>query len=307
MAQINCPECKTVASLGATRCLGCGLRLTRGSTRLLGRLIGPYQLLHTPEETAEGTRYEARDTSSGKRVTVFVPNDEPNDGPSMDEADVSTENASEDDVRLGRVLADTYRLAERIGVGGMGVVYRAWDIRLRRKVALKLLTEASQLDESTRQRFASEARVLAGLGHPNVVRVYDVGREAGVDFFAMELLPGPSLAGWIHAQAPDPQAWQAALDVDPESLQQRVRWVRDAARAVHEAHLEGVVHRDLKPANLMLDAHGQVRVLDFGLAHVRGKRRRARRRDWEHRATWRPSRSSTQSASTSVRTSTRSG
>jgi serine/threonine protein kinase len=240
----------------------------------LGRLIGPYHVLSGPLETAEGKEYEARDPQSGQTVSVVV------GGVGTEQADAETgpdaantagEAAGDADPRLGQILADTYRLVERIGVGGMGIVYRAWDVRLRRRVALKLLTEASLLDSKTRQRFESEARVLARLGHPSVVRVYDVGRARGVPFFAMELLPGPSLAEWIAQRTPDEETWRAALDVAPEALEPRVRWIRDAARAAEEAHQAGIVHRDLKPGNLMLDERETIRVLDFGLAHVSGE------------------------------------
>jgi serine/threonine protein kinase len=235
-------------------------------TRSLGRLIGPYRVERAPDDSGAGARYEAVDVGTGKRVTVVV-------HPDAERAPPPVEGSAAEggDHRLGQVLGDTYRLVERLGVGGMGIVYRGWDVRLRRPVAIKLLTEASTFDAQTRERFASEARVLASLGHPNVVRVYDVGSEAGLDFFAMELLPGPSLADWIAEQAPDAAAWQAALATPVDGLRGRVRWIRDAARAIHEAHRAGIVHRDLKPANLMLDASGQVRVLDFGLAHVSGE------------------------------------
>lgn len=278
-----CPECTTTFAKGTRRCGVCGIKLARGTnTRLLGRLIGPYHVLSGPTPTPDGSEYMARDPGTGRRVTVRVAEKLPEDDPAPESPEAETGSpetpvpdlrppAKDVDTRLGQVLADTYRLVERIGVGGMGVVYRAWDVRLRRRVALKFLTEASQLDAKTRQRFESEARVLARLGHPNVVRVYDVGREAGVQFFAMELLPGPSLAEWIATQGPDEATWRAALEASPEQLQPRVRWIRDAARAVHEAHQAGVVHRDLKPGNLMLDEHEQIRVLDFGLAHVQGE------------------------------------
>jgi serine/threonine protein kinase len=230
-------------------------------------LIGPYRVTRAPEKSAQEALYEAIDVRSGRHVTIVV---HPNEKELKEQAPAEEKREGEDQ-RLGQVLDDTYRIVERLGVGGMGVVYRGWDVRLRRPVALKLLTEASTFDPQIRRRFASEARVLAGLGHPNVVRVYDVGQDTGVDYFAMELLPGPTLSDWICDQAPDEATWRKALEAPVGELRQRTRWIRDAARAIHEAHEEGIVHRDLKPDNLMLDANQHIRVLDFGLAHVTGE------------------------------------
>ncbi len=178
--------------------------------------------------------------------------------------DAPAEPATELDPFIGRVLSRVYRIVETVGRGAMGTVYRGWDTRLRREVALKLLIGGAWAAREVRQRFLNEARVLASLGHPHIVRIFEVGEEAGCLFFVMELLPGPTLEGWIASR-------RGSQDVSPASLRRRVGWIRDAARALHEAHQLDVVHRDIKPANLMLDGQGQVRVLDFGLAHISGE------------------------------------
>ncbi len=164
---------------------------------------------------------------------------------------------------VGRVLGNVYRIVEPVGRGAMGEVYRGWDTRLQREVALKLLVGGSWARREARQRFLSEARVLASVGHPHIVRIFEVGEEAGSLFFVMELLPGPTLEAWLAARAEEGNS-------EPTSLRQRVRWIVDAARALHAVHQLQVVHRDVKPANLMLDGQGRVRLLDFGLAHVGG-------------------------------------
>ncbi len=164
---------------------------------------------------------------------------------------------------LGRMVGGVYRVVEGVGQGGMGTVYRGWDTRLRREVALKLLIGGSWAGTEERQRFLNEARVLATVGHPNLVRIYEVGEEGGCPFSVMELLPGPDLARWTADRRGHPRA--------ADDLRRRVSWMRDAARALHACHEAGVVHRDVKPSNLVLDGQGRIRVLDFGLAHVRGE------------------------------------
>ncbi len=168
----------------------------------------------------------------------------------------------ESDPFVGRVLGAVYRIVEAIGCGAMGAVYRGWDTRLRREVALKILVGGVWAAREVRQRFLNEARVLASVGHPHIVRVFEVGEEAGCLFTVMELLPGPTLDAWIGAQS----SAQAPTSTLP--LRQRVQWIVDAGQALHAVHQRGVVHRDVKPANLMLDGEGRVKVLDFGLAHV---------------------------------------
>ncbi len=150
--------------------------------------------------------------------------------------------------RIGR-----FEIREMLGRGGMGVVYRAHDPGLRRDVALKLLGAADRADHERIERFFREARTAGCLQHPGIVSVHEMGTVDGTPFAVMELVEGETLEAAMG---------RGGLD----SLEERIRILREIARAVEHAHRHGVVHRDLKPANVMLDPSGRPRVLDFGLA-----------------------------------------
>jgi hypothetical protein len=166
----------------------------------------------------------------------------------------------------GRTLAGRYRIEEVIGRGGFAAVYRATDERLGRTVAVKVITVVAPdgaTRDQVRRRFEREARVAAGLDHPNVVTVYDVGTdpELELDFLVMELLRGEDLSRRI-----------ARAELFP--LPAAVRVLRDAARGIAAGHLGGLVHRDVKPANVFLAEHERenrfrVCILDFGIARIR--------------------------------------
>jgi formylglycine-generating enzyme required for sulfatase activity/predicted esterase/predicted Ser/Thr protein kinase len=145
-----------------------------------------------------------------------------------------------------------YRIDARLGEGGMGVVYRAYDTRLHREVALKVLPPEHLADPELRQRLTREARAASTLNHPNIVTVYEIGSERDVDFIAMEYVEGQSLA---HAISPKGLPLPRVLD-----------YASQIAAALTKAHAAGVIHRDLKPANIMLSGEGHIKLLDFGLA-----------------------------------------
>jgi serine/threonine protein kinase/Flp pilus assembly protein TadD len=147
-----------------------------------------------------------------------------------------------------------YRVLEEIGAGGMGVVYRAYDERLDRDVALKVLPAGILTDESARKRFRKEALALAKLNHTNIAAVYDFDSQDGVDFLAMEFIPGTTLSQTLLAGAV-PEKELARLGVQ-------------LAEGLAAAHAQGVVHRDLKPGNLRITPDGQLKILDFGLARM---------------------------------------
>jgi serine/threonine protein kinase len=145
-----------------------------------------------------------------------------------------------------------YSIGERIGEGAAAVVYRAWDRELGRPVALKILRETAAVHRSLRARFHREAKIAAGLSHPNVVSIYDVGESEGRPFLVMELVEGGSFAERI---------------ADPElPLDRKCRLLEKAARGVAWAHAKGIVHRDLKPANILVDRSEEPKVGDFGLS-----------------------------------------
>ena len=156
---------------------------------------------------------------------------------------------------VGRVLAGRYRLLRPIGTGTSGRVYAAYDVRLRRRVAVKVLHEGLAADAAFLRRFRVEAQVAASLSHPNVMAVFDWGEQDGVPFMVLELLTGGSL--------------RRMLDVGTRLTPSQATLVgHQVAAALGYAHARGVVHRDVKPANLVFDEHAVVRVADFGLARV---------------------------------------
>ncbi len=156
---------------------------------------------------------------------------------------------------VGRVLSDRYRLTRPLGTGASAHVYVADDVTLRRQVAVKVLHPGLADDEAFLRRFQAEARVVAALRHPSIVRVYDWGEDHGSPFLVMELLAGGSLRSLLdRGQLLSPA--------------QAARVGEATARALDYAHRRGLVHRDIKPANLLFDEDGQVSVADFGLARA---------------------------------------
>jgi serine/threonine-protein kinase len=156
-----------------------------------------------------------------------------------------------------------YRIDELIGHGGMGVVYRAYDLRLKRTVALKLVTPELALDERFRERFARETELAISLEHPNVVPIHDAGDVEGRLFLAMRLVAGTDLRKLLRAEG--------ALE-PPRAL----AICRQIANALDAAHANGLVHRDVKPSNILLDAAEHVYLADFGLTrHLEEKGARA--------------------------------
>jgi Tol biopolymer transport system component/predicted Ser/Thr protein kinase len=155
------------------------------------------------------------------------------------------------DLPRGEMLGP-YRVETKIGQGGMGVVYRAWDTRLDRRIALKVLRPEQSGDPGRRQRLVREARAASSLIHPNIVTVHDIGSHREIDFIAMEHIEGKCLDQLIPG---------AGL-----SCKQAIAYAIQIAGALAGAHANGIVHRDLKPGNIMITREGLVKLLDFGLA-----------------------------------------
>ena len=155
---------------------------------------------------------------------------------------------------LGRTVGH-YRITDRLGGGGMGVVYRAEDVKLGRTVALKFLPPELTRDPEAKHRFEREAKAASQLDHPNICTVYDFGIEAdGQMYLAMACYDGESLASKIERE--------------PVGLDEAIRIVEQIARGLGKAHSAGIVHRDIKPANVMVTSDGVVKILDFGLAKI---------------------------------------
>ncbi|HKC26346.1 MAG TPA: serine/threonine-protein kinase, partial [Thermoanaerobaculia bacterium] len=146
-----------------------------------------------------------------------------------------------------------YEVLEKLGEGGMGVVYRARDSRLGRELAIKVLPSEWTADPDRLARFAQEARAASALNHPNIVTVYDVGRERETSYLALELVVGASLRELLGEPLPAKRALAIAAQI---------------AEGVAAAHASGIVHRDLKPENIMVTREGLVKILDFGLAKL---------------------------------------
>jgi serine/threonine protein kinase/predicted esterase len=163
---------------------------------------------------------------------------------------------SMEELRPGTELAGKYTIEKVVGRGGMGIVYKAEDTKLRRSVALKFLPPELVQNEEARIRFVLEAQAAAGLSHPNICTIHEINEEGGKSFIAMEYVEGQSL--------------KARIEKGPLEVQEALDIAIQMAEGLEEAHKKGIVHRDIKSANIMVTEKGQAKVMDFGLAKVKG-------------------------------------
>jgi serine/threonine protein kinase len=184
----------------------------------------------------------------GKLDTNFL------ESPAVEHVEASSTSAPGNAILPAGTRLGPYEVQALVGSGGMGEVYRARDTRLNRTVAIKLIPQALASDPARRQRFEREARAVALLQHPNICTLHDVGHQDGTHYLVMEYLEGETLA--------------ARLRKGRLTLDLTLRYGIEVADALDTAHRRGIVHRDLKPGNIFITAHGEAKVLDFGLAKL---------------------------------------
>ena len=154
---------------------------------------------------------------------------------------------------LGKTISH-YKILEKLGEGGMGVVYKAEDTKLKREVAIKFLPSRIDVSDEERQRFKLEAQAAAALNHNNIATVYEIDEVGDDEFIVMEIIKGESL--------------REKIAKGPLKLDEAMRIATEVAEGLHEAHEHKIVHRDIKPANIMLTTKGQCKIMDFGLAKM---------------------------------------
>ena len=157
---------------------------------------------------------------------------------------------------IGKTISH-YKILEKLGAGGMGVVYKAQDIKLDRLIALKFLPQHLSQGEENKKRFIHEAKAASALNHPNIATIYEIDEADGEMFIAMEYIDGESL--------------QARIERGPLPIDEALTIVRQIAEGLSKAHTKKIIHRDIKPANILIAEDGQVKIVDFGLAKLTGR------------------------------------
>ena len=160
---------------------------------------------------------------------------------------------------IGQTISH-YKILEKLGEGGMGVVYKAQDLKLDRPVAVKFLPSHLSASEENKARFVQEARATAALNHPNILNVYDIDEQDGGMFFVMEYVEGKTLKSHIASLKPG----------EGIPVRHAIDWTIQIAQGLKAAHEKNIVHRDIKPENIMLTKDGLPKIMDFGIAKLKG-------------------------------------
>ncbi len=237
--KLECPRCKAPNDPNLEQCSACGAALQVGD--------------HTAWLTAEEVQALDRPEADVAGAPVRAGGDETEWGAPPAAVPRSSGPGQPGLLEAGMVLGGRYRIETRLGIGGMGAVYRARDLELDRDVALKMIRPELEADPEVLARFKQEIILAREITHRNVVRIFDLGQADGIKFISMEFIAGQDLTGIIRGRGPLPV--NEATDI-----------VEQICLALDAAHQQGVVHRDLKPQNVMIDPDGRVVVMDFGIA-----------------------------------------
>ena len=151
-----------------------------------------------------------------------------------------------------------YKVLEKLGEGGMGMVYKAQDLKLDRPVAIKFLPPHLSVSRENKERFMREAKIVAGLNHPNLLHIYDIDEQDGRLFFVMEFIAGQTLRSHIAN-------FKFGENIP---LHQAINWTIQVAQGLRVAHEKNIIHRDIKPENIMMTKDGLLKIMDFGIASL---------------------------------------